>query len=148
MMGFEVVFWSWWVLAVCFMVAEMLIPAFFFLSMAIAGVITGLVVWIMPNLLAETQLLIFCLLSIISLIGWRKYGKKARIESDKPLLNKRGQQYIGRVFNLHEAIENGQGKVKVDDTIWKVRGADCDIDTKVRIVASHGTEFDVERVLD
>lgn len=144
----EVVFWNWWVLAIFFMIAEMLIPAFFFLSMAIAGVITGLVVWIMPNLLPETQLLIFCLLSIVSLIAWRKYGKKVNKLSDKPLLNKRGQQYVGRVFNLHEAIENGQGKIKVDDTIWKVRGEDCDIDSKVKVVASYGTEFDVEIVDD
>ncbi len=148
MMGFEVVFWSWWVLAICFMVAEMLIPAFFFLSMAIAGVITGLVVWIIPRLLPETQLLIFCLLSIISLIAWRKYGKRTRVESDKPLLNKRGQQYVGRVFELHEAIENGQGRIKVDDTLWRVRGEDCDIGNKVKVVASFGTEFDVEKVID
>ncbi|MFI3217649.1 MAG: NfeD family protein, partial [Methylococcales bacterium] len=44
------------------------------------------------------------------------------------------------------AIENGQGKIKVDDTIWKVHGEDCDINTKVKVIASRGTVFDVKKV--
>jgi membrane protein implicated in regulation of membrane protease activity len=62
------------------------------------------------------------------------------------LLNKRGQQYIGRTFNLYEAIENGQGKIKVDDSIWKVHGEDCPLGSKVRIISARGTVFDIEKI--
>jgi inner membrane protein len=140
------VFWYWWVLAVICLVVEIIIPAFFFLWMSVSALITGIIVWLIPAISTEVQILIFSVLAMTAIIGWRVYGKKYTIESDQPLLNKRGSQYIGRVFNLHEAIENGEGKIKVDDTIWKVHGVDCDIKTKVKVIASRGTVFDVEKV--
>jgi inner membrane protein len=47
---------------------------------------------------------------------------------------------------LYEAIENGQGKIKVDDSIWKVHGEDCGIHSKVKVVGVRGTVFDVKKV--
>lgn len=146
MSDFVFVFWYWWIFAVAFLVIEMLIPAFFFLSMSVSALITGIIVWLIPGMSSEVQLLTFSVLSIIVIVVWKKYGKKIAIVSDQPLLNRRGSQYVGRVFNLHEAIENGQGKIKVDDTIWKVHGEDCDVGSKVKVVASRGTVFDVEIV--
>jgi membrane protein implicated in regulation of membrane protease activity len=142
------VFWYWWVLAVIFLVVEMLIPAFFFLWMAVSALITGIVIWLIPAIDTEIQILVFSVLSIAAIVAWRVYGKKITIATDQPLLNRRGSQYVGRTFNLHEAIENGQGKIKVDDTIWKVHGEDCDIHSKVKVIASRGTVFDVEKVIE
>lgn len=140
------VFWYWLVLAVVLLVLEILTPTFFFLWMAASALVTGIMVWLIPAISTDIQILIFSVLAITAIIGWRVYGKKYTIESDQPLLNRRGSQYVGRVFNLHEAIENGQGKIKVDDTIWKVHGKDCDVHSKVKVVASRGTVFDVEKV--
>jgi membrane protein implicated in regulation of membrane protease activity len=142
----ELVFWYWWVLAVVCLVIEILVPAFFFLWMSVAGLITGIIAWLIPSISTDVQILIFSVLTIITITAWRIFGKKYVIETDQPLLNRRGSQYVGRVFNLHEAIENGEGKIKVDDTIWKVHGEDCDIHSKVKVIASRGTVFDVEKV--
>jgi membrane protein implicated in regulation of membrane protease activity len=146
MSAMALVFWYWWVLAVIFLVIELLVPAFFFLWMSVSALITGVIVWLIPSISTDIQLLIFSLLSIAAIIVWRIYGKKITIATDQPLLNRRGSQYVGRTFNLHEAIENGQGKIKVDDTIWKVHGEDCDINSKVKVLASRGTVFDVKKV--
>ena len=143
---FTLVFWYWWVFAVVFLVIEMIIPAFFFLWMAVSSLITGIIVWLIPSISTDMQILIFSVLAIIAIVAWRIYGKKITIATDQPLLNRRGSQYVGRVFNLHEPIENGEGKIKVDDTIWKVHGEDCDINSKVKVIASRNTVFDVERV--
>jgi membrane protein implicated in regulation of membrane protease activity len=140
------VFWHWWVLAVIFLVVELLIPAFFFLWMAVSALITGIIVWLIPAISTNSQILIFSVLSIFSIVAWWIVGKKYVIKTDQPLLNRRGSQYVGRTFNLYEAIENGEGKIKVDDTIWKVHGEDCDINSKVKVIASRGTVFDVEIV--
>jgi membrane protein implicated in regulation of membrane protease activity len=140
------VFWYWWVLALAFLVIEILAPGFFFLWMAISGFITGVMVWLIPAISMEVQIFVFSILSVVTITGWRFYGKKHPIESDHPLLNKRGVQYIGRVFNLYEPIKNGQGKIKVDDSIWKVHGEDCDINTRVKVTACRGTVFDVEKI--
>ncbi|CAG1021802.1 Inner membrane protein YbbJ [Patescibacteria group bacterium] len=145
-MNIEIVFWYWFVLAVLFLVIEILTPGFFFLWMSVASVITGVIVWLFSSLSTDVQLVIFSVLTVIAIILWRMFGKKYVIETDQPLLNQRGSQYVGRTFNLYEPIENGQGKIKVDDSIWKVHGEDCDIHTKVKVIACRGTVFDVEIV--
>jgi inner membrane protein len=142
----EFVFWYWWVLAFVFLILEMLTPGFFFMWLAVSGLVTGLLVWMLPMLGLNVQVFIFSVISVLAVTAWRLYGKKYPDETDQPLLNKRGAQYIGRVFSLHEPIVNGQGKMKVDDSIWKVHGEDCDINTKVKVTAIRGTVFDVEKV--
>jgi membrane protein implicated in regulation of membrane protease activity len=146
MTALALVFWYWWVLAIVCLVIELLMPAFFFLWMSVSALVTGIIVWLIPSLSMEIQVLIFSVLSIISIVAWRIFGKKITIATDQPLLNRRGSQYVGRTFNLHEPIVNGQGKIKVDDTIWKVYGEDCDIHSKVKVLASRGTVFDVKKV--
>ena len=141
------VFWYWWVLALILLVVEILAPGFFFLWMAISGFVTGALVLLLPATGMAIQIFLFSVLSIVTIIIWKFYGKKHPITSDHPLLNKRGDQYIGRVFSLYEPIKNGQGKIKVDDSIWKVHGEDCDINSRVKVIAIRGTVFEVERLL-
>lgn len=142
----EFVFWHWWVLALFLLVVEILVPGFFFVWLAIAGFITGCLLWLLPSISMDVQLAVFSVLSVLAIVAWQFYARKHPIVSDQPLLNRRGAQYIGRVFNLYEPIVNGQGKIKVDDSIWKVHGEDCDINTKVKVTAIRGTVFDVEKV--
>jgi membrane protein implicated in regulation of membrane protease activity len=141
------VFWYWWVLALILLAVEILAPGFFFLWMAISGIVTGALVLLLPATSIAIQIFLFSVLSIVTIIIWKFYGKKHPITSDHPLLNKRGDQYIGRVFSLYEPIKNGQGKIKVDDSIWKVHGEDCDINSRVKVIAIRGTVFEVERLL-
>ncbi len=141
-----IVFWNWWVLALVLLVIELLAPGFFFLWMATSGFITGLLLLLIPGISVEIQVLFFSVLSVAAITVWKLYGKQHTIATDHPLLNKRGAQYIGRVFSLYKAIENGEGKIKVDDSIWKVHGQDCTINTKVKVIAIRGTVFDVEIV--
>jgi len=142
----DFVFWYWWVWALLLLVIELLAPGFFFLWMSAAGFVTGCLVFLFPDTPENFQIFEFSTLSISAIVAWRFYVKKHPIESDRPLLNKRGAQYIGRVFNLYTPIENGQGKIKVDDSIWKVHGPDCGIHEKVRVVSVNGTIFEVEKV--
>lgn len=140
------IFWYWWVLALVFLVVEILAPGFFFLWMAASGFVTGIMVWLIPSVSMNVQIFVFSAMSIAAILVWKLYIKKHATITDQPLLNKRGAQYIGRVFNLYQPIQNGQGKIKVDDSIWKVQGDDCDIKTRVKVTAIRGTVFDVEKV--
>lgn len=143
----EIIFWYWWVLAVFLLGIEILAPGFFFLWLSLAGLVVGIVLFLFPATILEIQLLIFALLSIVSVLIWRKYGLQNPIETDHPLLNKRGAQYIGRTFTLIEPIENGRGKIKVDDSIWTVLGEDCQLGSKVKVTAVNGALLEAERVL-
>lgn len=142
----EVLYWYWWVLAFVFLILEMLTPGFFFMWLAVAGAITGLIAWLLPSLSLNLQILLFSVFAILAVAAWRRYGKKFPTETDQPLLNKRGAQYIGRVFDVQEAIVNGQGKIKVDDSLWKVTGKDCPANTKVKVTGVKGTVLEVEQV--
>lgn len=133
-------------MALILLVVELLAPGFFFLWMAASGFATGCLLLLIPAMGIDLQILIFSVLSVAAITAWKLYGKKHPITTDHPLLNKRGAQYIGRVFSLYKPIENGEGKIKADDSIWKVHGDDCDINTKVKVIAVRGTVFDVERV--
>lgn len=139
-------FWYWWGFSLLCLIIEVIVaPTFFFLLLAAAGLLTGVAVWLV-DISLNTQIFIFSILAIASVGIWKRIGKKPVPKTDHPLLNKRGQQYVGRIFTLYEAIENGQGKIKVDDSIWKVDGKDCAVGTKVRVIAVCGTVFDVQIV--
>jgi hypothetical protein len=94
----------------------------------------------------EYQVMIFAVLSVVSILFWLFYYQKRPIETDEPLLNKRGHQYIGRVITLKEPIVDGFGKVHIDDSFWKIEGEDCDAGSKVKIVAVNNVVFQVEIV--
>jgi membrane protein implicated in regulation of membrane protease activity len=145
-MAVEFVFWYWWVAAVALLGIEMLSPGFFFLWMGFSAFVTGLLFFIMPFMSSNFQLMIFAVLSVVSVLWWRSYMNKHPEETDHPHLNRRGAQYIGKTFTLIEAIENGQGRIKVADSPWKVEGDDCPVGSTVKVIAVDGTIFKVIRV--
>ncbi len=141
----DFIYWYWWVLAFAFLILEMLTPGFFFMWLAVAGGVTGLIAWLFPLLSTNIQIMLFSIFAIMSLMVWRIYGKKLNIKTDQPFLNKRGAQYIGRTFLVHDAIVNGQGKIKVEDGLWKVEGEDCEVNAKVKVTGIKGTVLTVEK---
>jgi inner membrane protein len=139
-------FWHWWIFAVALIILEILAPSFFALWLAIAAFVTGLALFLMPELQWQTQIFLFAVLSVISIIAWRRYYIKNPIETDQPMLNRRGEQYIGREITLKMPIEDGQGKVQIDDSTWKIEGEDCAAGTKIKIVGVDNVVFQVEIV--
>lgn len=137
-------FWHWWVAAVVLIVAEVFAPGTVALWMAVSAAVVGLLLLAVPDLTWQTQLLVFAVLSVVTVVGWRAYQLRYPTESDQPALNRRGEQYIGRVFTLSEAIVNGTGKIHVDDTMWKVEGEDLPEGTRVRVTGVDGTLLTVE----
>ena len=114
--------------------------------MAVAASITGITLYLIPEMAWEYQVFLFALLSVASIVAWRLYYSKNPITTDEPLLNRRGEQYVGRVVTLKEAIVDGQGKVSIDDSTWKVEGEDCPAGTKIKIVSINNVMFQVEAV--
>ena len=141
-------YWHWWVLGVVFVVLEILLPSTFFLWLAIGAGITGLELLLWPGTGWEYQLLLFSVASVISYLLFRGYLQRSPILTDHPTLNRRGEQYVGRTFNLDEAVINGRGKIIVDDSTWKIAGDDCPVGTRIRITAVNGTVLKFEISVD
>lgn len=144
-MEFQIVFWHWWAFGVFLLIVELLAPGMFFLWMAESAFVVGVVKLIAPALGWEYQLILFSVLSVLSIAVFRLFLKKHPIETDQPLLNQRAAQYVGRFFTLEHPIVNGQGRIRVDDSTWKVQGEDCEPGSKVRVVAAEGVILKVEK---
>ena len=146
MNGYQPDFWHWWILALALIIAETLLPGTFFLWMGISALVLGLVAWLIPVMGWEMQLMLFAVLSLVSIVGWRQWQHRHPDESDHPTLNRRGEQYIGQVFVLDTAIANGFGKVRVGDTHWRVTGVDAPAGMRVRVTDVDGVVLVVELV--
>ena len=140
----HIVFWHWWILAGLLLIIELTAPAFFFLWLGIAAAAVGLILLVFPSIPIETQLVLFGIASIVAILAWRKYRESRPLKTDQPNLNRRGQQYVGRVFSLTEPITNGVGKVTVDDSTWKVKGPDLPAGTHIKVTGVDGVVFRVE----
>lgn len=145
-MPFVVDYWHWYILGIILVTIEMLVPTFFALWIGISAFLTGTVLFFVPSLAWEYQILLFAVLSIVSVIAWHQYYVKNPIATDEPLLNRRGEQYIGRIITIKEPIVDGQGKIRIDDSTWKIEGQDCPAGTRVKIVALDNVIFHVEAV--
>ena len=140
--------WHWWSLAVVLLILEAFAPGAFFVSMSVAAIVVGLLLAFMPELAMEYQLFVFTLLSVGTIVAARRFLGDRLDKSDQPTLNQRGQKYVGRTFTLAEPIENGYGKIRVDDSTWKVQGEDCGPNGRVRVTAADGVVLMVEKADD
>jgi membrane protein implicated in regulation of membrane protease activity len=140
----HVVHWTWWIIAVVLIVLEMFAPGTFFLWMGASAGIVGVALFLFPELAWELQLTLFATLSIVAIVLARRYLQKNKGAHSK--LSQRGKRYIGRTVTVAEAIINGLGKVRIEDTLWRVRGRDTVIGQQVKIVAIEGATFEVENI--
>ena len=140
----HIVFWHWWILAGLLLILELTAPSFFFLWLGIAAAAVGLILLVFRDIPLETQLVLFGIASIVAVLAWRKYRETRPVSTDQPNLNRRGHQYIGRVFSLTAPISNGVGKVTVDDSTWKVKGPDLPAGTSIKVTGVEGVVFTVE----
>ena len=134
----EITNWHWFILAVLLFVMEVFAPGAVFMWIAIAAAIMGLIMSLFTGITWEYQLFMFAILSVASLFAWRKIAARNPVETDQPQLNRRGMQYVGRSFTLEEPIVNQHGRIRVDDTTWKIEGEDCDAGTTVKVMEVKG----------
>ena len=131
-------FWHWWIFALGLLILEVFAPGAYFLGMGVAAGLVGALLFAMPELGWQGQWIAFAVLSLAFIVGLRAWLRRHPPATDQPALNRRGEQYVGRVFTLEEPIVNGTGKVRVDDTTWKVWGPDAPAGTRVEVVGVDG----------
>lgn len=138
-------FWHWWVVAAVLGALDMLAQSGFFLWLGVAALLVGAAVYFVPDLSWQVQFLGFAGMAIFSVMLTRLYLKTARVQSDRPTLNRRGHQYIGQLIVLESAIINGRGRAFVGDTLWTVEGTDLPAGETVRVVGADGVLLQVEK---
>ncbi|OQY56574.1 MAG: NfeD family protein [Candidatus Parabeggiatoa sp. nov. 2] len=145
-------YWHWWILAATLVMLEFLaLGTFgsFFLWPAIAAAILGCFMLILEigfdsQVTLPFQVLILAMISVVSVLIGRVYLGKHPLTNDEPFLNKRGSELEERICIVSEAIVNGIGRIRVDDSSWRVEGPDCPVGTQVKIIGSGGVRLQVE----
>lgn len=138
---------EWLIAGLILLILEVFAPGAFLLWFGVAAVIVAAAVWVLPSLPWQLQIFAFAVLSIGLLLAFRKWRRTHPIEiGDQPLLNKRVQQHVGRIYVLEEAIANGRGKVKVGDALWTVEGPELPIGARVKVVGTREQVLVVEGV--
>ena len=129
--------WGWWVGGAILLAIEIVAPGNVFVWFGIAAVLTGTAA-LVTDIAWQIQLLIFAALSIVLvLLGRRHFGRPGA--SEEPLLNERATRLIGQVYVLGEPIVAGIGRIRIDDTVWRLTGPDLPSGTRIRIVGHDGT---------
>ncbi len=138
----QLVYWHWWVAGLMLLTLEALVPGAIFLWIGISAFVVGAIVGVIPGMDWKLQCALFAGLSIVSVIAWRKF--RPQQPSDQPVLNRRGESYVGRQFTLEQPIVNGTGKLRVDDSQWRVAGPDLPTGARVRVTRAEGATLHVE----
>ena len=141
-------YWHWLVFALILVILEVFSPGVFLLWIGIGAGITGGLLWLEPELTWQWQLVAFAIFSMVAIILARRFLMSHPIQSDQPLLNRRGEQYVGRTFTLEQPVVNGMGKIRVDDSTWKIEGQDCPEGSRVRVTGVDGVVLRVEQLAD
>lgn len=138
--------WFWYIVGLVLLIGELLAPGIFLLWLAIAAGLTG-GINSMFGLGWQAELAVFAGLSVLLVLAsWNYVMKQHRPKSDQPDLNQRQTGYVGRRTTLLQAISNGRGKVKIDDTVWDVSGPDMAQGTAVVVTGVTGATLEVKAV--
>ena len=129
----------WWLLAAALLgILEIFLPGIFLIWMAAAAAITGIVAALLPIAL-PFQLALFALLAMAAVYGGRRHYERNPVPSSDPLLNDRTARLVGHNVLVVTAIENGEGRVKVGDSVWVARGPDAPAGSRMVVTGAEGT---------
>ena len=145
-------FWHWWAFGLALLALEAFVTTTVLVWPAAGCFVTGAVAAAVPDLDWRYQILILALASGAAAFAWEHVmGRRRTAGSDRPDLNVRTAQYLGRRAVLADGLRGGRGRVTFDDSVWQVRnetGETLAAGTEVEVVGADGLTLLVRRVRD
>ena len=116
--------WHWFIFGLLLLIGEALGASGFLLGTSMAALLMGVIVWIAASITDsgmgwQAQVVLCAVLSVsFSLLYWRFFRADQQV-SDRPELNHRTAQLVGRKLVLDKDIPF-EGRIQIGDTFWKV----------------------------
>ncbi|HEV7439446.1 MAG TPA: NfeD family protein [Methylobacterium sp.] len=132
--------WIWILAGLVLMGAELAAPGVFLVWLGLAALLTGFLSAGLP-LPWQAQVLIFAGLAVVSVALANRLMRRPL-----SVLNRADRGLIGRDCVLAEPIVRGEGRLRLDDTLWRVAGPDLPAGTRVRVTGLSGTVLSVAPV--
>jgi len=138
---------KWIIAGVLLLILEVVTGTTYILWPAVAALIVGFIVFILP-LGWEMQFLLFFILSAVLLVVGHKYVRPKMKGGEPSDLNDRARSMIGMRVKAVGDFETGLGRVQVGDTQWRasIENGNPSAGTELRVVSVKGTTLNVEPV--
>ncbi|MBS0247751.1 MAG: NfeD family protein [Proteobacteria bacterium] len=132
--------WAWAVAAVVIAFLELPVPGSYLIWIACAAALTALAGFLV-DLTLSAQLTVFVICNIgTCAAGYFVYRHFDRRGRGDDTVNRRDLDLVGAPATVTEAFANGQGRVRLGDSIWLAECADdLAAGTAVVVSAVHGT---------
>jgi len=136
--------WGWTIVAAGVGLVELHAPGSYLIWIALGAALTAALhsVW---ELSITAQVSSFIIASAFScLAGFFVYRRFDRRLSDGPTLNQRGLLTVGTRGVVCSNLTNGEGKVRLGDTVWLAEGPDLVEGTSIIVRSIRGSRVTVE----
>ncbi len=127
--------WHWLILSLVLFALEALGASGFLIGAGIASALMAVILWLVPSLDWGVQLMLFGIGALVMTVAWWKVFRRYNEQTDHPELNNRAVQMVGRVIVLEQPVSNGQGRIQIGDTFWKVC-SETDLEAGTTVVIS------------
>ena len=135
--------WIWIIAGLILLGLELLAPGVFLVWFGIAALITGVFAFL-TDFGWQVDVIVFVVLAVIAVVIGRRYFSGSG-QSEQPLLNQRAVRHVGTTHVLADPIVDGQGRIRIDDTNWRIEGPDLPSGARVRVTAANGAVLTVDR---
>jgi membrane protein implicated in regulation of membrane protease activity len=132
--------WLWAAAALVIGLAELHAPGYYLIWVACGAGVTALG-GLVAGLPLEGQLILFAVATLASCVGGFFVYRRtmAGLAPDEPGLNRGDRGLIGARGIVTEALSNGQGKIRLGDSVWLAQGPDLPAGTPIVVTEVHGT---------
>ena len=131
-------FWHWFALGGGLLLLEMLTPGVVFLWLALAAGLTGVLLWLLPGLSWQTQVLSFAVAAVATVGLSFRWRRRMPAAGGDPKLNRRALANVGTETELVTATGPGHGRVRIADSTWLAAGPELPAGSRVRVVGARG----------
>lgn len=130
--------WNWWILGLILLALEIAVPGFVLIWFGIAALIVGAVA-LLVDWPWQAEIALFAVISLVAVVLGRRYFLRPEKEADDLSLNQRARRHIGRHLVLDTPIEQGNGRVRIGDTVWRITGPDLPSGTRIEVTGAEGS---------
>ncbi|MCI4664416.1 MAG: NfeD family protein [Neomegalonema sp.] len=115
--------WVWLGVGLLLLMLELLTGSLFLIWAGLSALAISALAFAAPSIPVQLQLVLFAGVAVASTYFGRSYfrGRVGPAASERPMLNRRDQQLVGRRVLAVTDFSNGEGRVQLADSPWSAR---------------------------
>lgn len=133
--------WGWAVVAAVLALAEMQVPGSYLIWIALGAAVTAAVTALHTAASTELQVAIFAVAAAVCCFAGYFVYRRGNRPAPETALNERGLSLVGARGVVAAPIVNGEGKVRLGDTVWIAEGPRLEVGAPVVVSAVRGTRL-------